>query len=83
MPADDSLLAQGTVDARDEGRRAYNAGEPTYQSTRFYTIRQTDCRTGWQVVDRTGRVHITSRIKSTADRACREMNYLHYNEPGA
>ena len=77
----DWQLSQSTVDFRNQERRAANGRDENPPAT-AYRVRQTDCRTGWQVIDKSGRVMLTSRIKSTADKACREMNYLYYNEPG-
>ncbi len=78
----DWQLSQSTVDFRNEERRAANSTEQV-RAPQMYRVRQTDCRTGWQVIDRNGKVYITTRTKDTADRACRESNYLYYNELGA
>ncbi len=71
----DWQLSQSTVDFRNEERRAANAG-PADRPPRRYRVRQTDCRTGWQVIDAAGKVQMTTRRKETADMVCRDMNEL-------
>ncbi len=43
MPDSDSLLAQGTVDFRDEGRRAANAGPETVKPAEPVRCYYDDC----------------------------------------
>ena len=77
----DWQLSQSTVDFRNQERRAANGRDENTPAT-TYRVRQTDCRTGWQVIDKSGAVVFTLRRKEVADKACREMNYLYYNEQG-
>lgn len=41
-----------------------------------YVVRQTDCRTGWQIVDRAGKVvpWTTFRTRAHAVKAAQDMN---------
>jgi len=40
----------------------------------MYTVRQTDCRTGWQVVDSAGKVYLTFRRRESASECAAELN---------
>jgi hypothetical protein len=44
--------------------------------TTLYTVRPTDCRTGWQVLYR-GRVIATFRLAASARTMARDLNDLH------
>jgi hypothetical protein len=40
----------------------------------MFTVRQTDCRTGWQVINAAGRPVETYRRRESAVAAARELN---------
>lgn len=40
----------------------------------MWTIRQTDCRTGWQVISPSGSIYLTVRRRETATEIMRDMN---------
>ena len=39
-----------------------------------YRVRQTDCRTGWQVVSSNDRVYLTTRRRIIADQTAHDLN---------
>lgn len=45
-----------------------------------YRVRQTDCRTGWQVVTSTGRLYLTTRNRVRALEIAEDLNRADHTE---